>query len=183
MGSPEYEKLVWSVREAQVEDAKEMAQLQSRLWQETYMRPGQDERNECVFAEATGYLEQERVQKRASIIEETNADSSMQSYLVLEGPHGQIVGMLYGIHTADKQEIIALYIDRIYQRQGGGKGLVDAFLERCDSTRPVEVGVIDDNLDAQEFYKNVGFEVVLSSLHKFNEYMNEIVMMRSGEDS
>lgn len=73
---------------------------------------------------------------------------------------------------------MGIYVDRIYQREGGGTGLVNAFLERCDTTRPVEVGVIDDNLDAQEFYRNMGFEIVSNSLHKFNEYMHEIVMVR-----
>jgi GNAT superfamily N-acetyltransferase len=182
MRSPEYERLEWSVREARAEDAKEIAQLQSQLWQETYMRPGQDERNEYIFAESMGYLEHDRIQSRTSLIEEANKDQSTQSYFILEGPRGQIVGMLYGVHTAEKQEIAALFVDRVYQGEGGGKGLIDAFLYRCDETRPVELGVVDDNLNAQGFYERLGFEPAPNSLRKFDDYMNEIVMVRPGKN-
>jgi hypothetical protein len=119
--SAEYDKLSWSVRQARPDDAKSLAQLQSQLWQETYMRPGQDERNEYIFKEAMGYLEPDRIKEREEIIQEAREENSGQSYFVLEAADGEIVGMLYGVHTTEHQELVALYVSAIYQGNKGGR--------------------------------------------------------------
>jgi hypothetical protein len=58
---------------------------------------------------------------------------------------------------------------------------VAEFLKQCDKTRPIYVGVVDDNTKAQAFYANkqLGFEIIEGAERQFNDYMKEAIMVKS----
>jgi ribosomal protein S18 acetylase RimI-like enzyme len=85
---------------------------------------------------------------------------------VAEDEAGQVIGLLSASqrwtlwHTGPCALIEELAVDERARRQGVGRALIQAALDwaKAQGCSEVEVSTDHDNLDAQAFYRRLGFE-------------------------
>jgi ribosomal protein S18 acetylase RimI-like enzyme len=174
----------WSVGEDDPNDALEIATMQAKSMRDAYLRSDGDSRNELWRRFTDAYTTDERVELRAQLILRALANDNEELYLTSKTSDEKVVGMLYGYRAEGRQEIIALYTDSAYRRQGMGRALIEHFIKWSDQTEPIELGVLSDNIAAIQFYESVGFDVAPGSHHAFEliEGETEITMIRKGDD-
>lgn len=171
----------WRVEPAAPEDAEAIAAVQAKSFRDTYKK-ADPELNARIDEYADKFLEEERIQLRIQLILRALVNGDEGLYLSAIA-NDEVVGMLYGFKTDERQEIGALYTDKDYRGQGLGRALVERFIAWSDDSRPVSLGVIADNLKAQGFYRHLGFVDVPDSEHDFPgiEGLKEIRMERKGD--
>ncbi len=174
----------WYIENADPSDAFEIAKMQVQSMRDTYLCKGNDARNALWKAYTNAYLNDERVELREQLILRALDNTVKEVYLSAKTSTEEIVGMLYGYQTAERQELAVLYTDSNYRQRGLGKALIEEFIKWSDPARPIELGVISDNENAKGFYKHMGFEEVPNSEHDFAgiEGETEITMVRKGDE-
>jgi ribosomal-protein-alanine N-acetyltransferase len=82
--------------------------------------------------------------------------------LALDDPQGRLIGYGIGVLAADEGEILNLAIDTTARRQGLGRRLVDALVERMrkGGAEQVFLEVRRSNLAAIGLYRSAGFSVL-----------------------
>lgn len=173
----------WSFAEADPDDARDIADMQARSMMGAYFSSTDTERNKRLVAYVNEFITTERITLRKEFIKSAAA-SDNELYLAAKTTQQQIVGMLYGHKNEERQEIWALYTDQDYRRRGLGRALIERFIDWSDPQRPIQLGVLVDNLNAQAFYSELGFAKTDDPEHDFKpiEGMKEITMVRKGDE-
>ncbi|MBI3889553.1 GNAT family N-acetyltransferase [Candidatus Saccharibacteria bacterium] len=166
----------WTVATATPEQAEGLAAVQAAAMYDTYYRDGDDEFNALLKQGTELYLTADRLQLRRQLIEHASETTNDEIYLSVVNAIDEVIGILFG----KENELLVLYTDKKYRRQGIGRALLERYIDWSDHEKPIELGVIDDNLNAQKFYEHMGFRIVPDSLHPFADapMMNELTMIR-----
>lgn len=134
------------IREATIDDAEQKGRVHYKSWIETYTGLMSDE-----------YLDKMKVENCINI-----ARKYPENTLVAQ-INNEIVGFAcYGqckdTDMNDYGEIIAIYILKDYQKQGIGKMLMEACMNKLDCYNKICLWVLNTNYNAIGFYKKFGFQ-------------------------
>jgi ribosomal protein S18 acetylase RimI-like enzyme len=140
------------IRKALPDDAEGMLRVQQITWLATYPNKDEGITKEDVKAKldemAFGAIE-----RRRKHIKEEN--SSM--FYLIAAIHNQIIGMLMGTKSDNKNKLAALYIIPEYQGMGIGSQLMGKVLGWFDSDKKTVLEVAAYNSKAIAFYRKFGF--------------------------
>lgn len=143
------------IREAKVEDAAGMARVQVDSWRTTYTG--------ILSDEELSYLSYEDSERRwRTFIFRGTEPRNMSYFFVAENEAGQIVGYISGGRTKEydpdfQGELFAIYILQEYQRQGIGRRLTEALVEKLLQVEMTSmiVWVLAKN-PSRHFYETLG---------------------------
>lgn len=158
------------------EDAPAIAELHAESFKAAYLGENQ-ERNEKVLAEAAQFVTTSRILQRMELIQDSLVNSDEEFYHIATDENAVPIGLIYGFKTDTVQELSALYVATPYFGTGIAQDLVSVFIEWCDQTRPIELGVADDNFRAQRFYQKMGFLATNEPRESFYDFLHEIGMV------
>lgn len=156
-----------------------MAEMQRKIWIETYCKGNNIATDKEMLSYAISMTDDpERVAERARLIEAS--DHSDSTYYHIVRASGQPIGMVYGYKNDAHQELFALYVAKEFHRKGVATQLTTDLFRWFDPQRPVELGVVEDNIEAQQFYETLGFNPIPDSRVAFqgSEHVHEIRMIR-----
>lgn len=171
-----------TIKRSVPEDAPGLAYVQALSWFDTYRKDDNVERTTKALMAAAAYLQPERIEMRMSLIERAAANPDDELYLT--ATYGNTIrGVLYGTKTAEHQEIQVLYVAHEARQRGIGRALINTYLQWSDPTKPVELGVVTDNVGAQTFYEHMGFRLTDEPERNVSghHYLREVVMKRETE--
>lgn len=138
------------IRQAKPADATDIAKVHVLSWQDSY-RDLIDE----------DYLRQMQVGDRES--NWLRRLSEAEDIVLVAEQQGKIVGFVHGRKQRDPEssseaELCAIYILKEYQRQGIGRQLFQAFLEKIQEAgwHSMNIWVLEKNLNAGKFYQAMG---------------------------
>ena len=142
-----------TVRPARASDADRLQTMQSAL-----VEPAPDLLSAALAATT------ETPAEHASEPVVSIADSFVLLVSVADG--GRVVGYVLAV-TGAETHIAELVVEPTHRRQGRGRALVDAAIERGPS--PVSVHVAVDNDAARNLYESAGFSAVANTDEQFDE--------------
>ena len=152
---------------AKVEDVREIKQVLSETWIDTY----------------GPFLPVEVIQKVTSLWHSpetlaTEIENERVFFHVAKDEHGSIVGLLTAGRPSDDIVIIGrLYVLPGHQRQGIGGKLLEACITAFPGARRLRLEVEAQNVKGMAFYRKQGFEEVSRKEEKIEETTLEVVEM------
>ncbi len=144
------------IRQATIEDASRIAEIQVKTWQCAYKGQMPD-----------SLLDNLSVKKRTKGWEKILSNSIKDTYAYVEELNGKIVGWCTGGVTRDKDvsekvgELYGIYIDPEYIGKGGGSSLMKQILAtlKKDGYQKATLWVLTTNKKTREFYEKKGWRV------------------------
>lgn len=175
----------WEILKPGEIDVESSARMQAHSWLDTYLDPMQPDRNVEVHHAAEGFLMPSRLKLRHDLYRTAAVDPE-QFLRVAVTPEQQTIGLLYGYLKKDgaAYELSAFYVDKQFHGTGLAYDMTDEFFDWTDPAIATEVGVVEDNIRAQRFYRNVGFVETGEPAHPVRafgrefKYLREIDMIR-----
>ena len=74
-----------------------------------------------------------------------------------------------------------MYVEKNWHGKGVSTALMQKAIDWFDTTKPIELGVVQYNERAKAFYRKWGFEEVPNSETLFADKIPSILMVRKGE--
>ena len=160
----------WRVRAARVDDVDAMVQLQLATWRSDYAEwLGRD------FCDARF---EEHVRERLHGF--VAAHFPFRRTLILERGDEWAGFVAYGAGHGDPGEILSMYVSPQWRGQRGGAFLVHQAWEALAvrGLTPVQIAVLEQNLEAQRFYRRLGAcEVARGEFEINGRTFREIVLV------
>lgn len=175
-------QVAWMIEQPVPEYAAKIARVHGESFKTAYLRPGDEDHNAKVIAEATDFVTSERLEKRMELIKASMDNPQKEFFQIAMSDESEVLGFIYGFKAEEKQEILALYVDEQYFGGGVGRALVDAFIEWSDKDRPIELGVVKDNERAKRFYSKMGFRGLNDDRESHYDFLPETTMVRDQEE-
>lgn len=166
----------WMIKAPTPEDATALAHMHAESFKAAYLSEDAV-RNAKVLAQAAQFITLERIQARMELLQRSLTHTDEEFYSIATDAATVPIGLIYGYTTDEAQDLSALYVDPSYFGTGLAQELTKAFIDWCDKERPIELGVVEDNLRAQKFYYKMGFRAVTQPHESHYDYLHEIKMI------
>jgi RimJ/RimL family protein N-acetyltransferase len=164
------------IRPGTPEQAAGFAHMHAESFKAAYLS-GNEARNAEVLAEAARFVTPDRIRTRMELMQRSLANAKTEFFYTASDETGTPAGLIYGYKTDDIQELAALYVAAPYFGTGVAQDLTTAFVGWCDPGRRIELGVVEDNIRAQKFYRKMGFQAVNEPYNSHFAYLPEIKMV------
>ena len=158
------------------EEAEGSARMHAESFKSAFLSEN-EARNADVLAEAARFVTPDRIRARMELIQRSLENAENEFFYTATDTAGIPVGLIYGYKTDDIQELAALYVAVPYFGTGVAQDLTRAFIDWCDTSRRIELGVVEDNARAQRFYQKMGFQAVNEPYDSYYDYLKEIKMV------
>lgn len=139
------------IRKADINDAKDIANIHSTSWRATYAR-----------VLSAGYLEDTVPEERIQVWNDRLASEPDNQLVVVAEVDDEIIGFACAYYDQDPQwgnYLDNLHVVKAHQSQGVGRRLLGTIASWCHGRKPnsgLFLRVNYDNTNAQKFYKNLG---------------------------
>lgn len=146
-----------AIREAQSDDAEQLAALYKAAWRATYPNDEYGITRQDIEEKTKNWGNQDDIQRRRESIQ--NSDEYTLS--VVAEADGRIIGNSVFIRKPEKErnKLATMYVHPEYHGMGVGAALAKEGFQWLGSEKPVVLEVAKYNRRAIEFYRKFGFEI------------------------
>lgn len=164
------------IREATPEDVYAIRKFHARSWLETYPNEHAGVPKSWVLKRWQNWDTKEKLEESSRIIAEIIANKNQLYRIAVVG--NDVVALMHAARDGVTQELGGLYVDKRYQGRGLAQELMEQANSFWDSSRPVELSVVDYNERAKRFYEKQGFQKIYGSEYLHADKMPSIKMRR-----
>jgi len=160
------------------DDIEEATSMRLTSWFDAYL-------NEEVGVTSEWIAERNLTQitpEKNKLWKERLADTVHHAGWVAKDSSGKIIGSTTPYIDEDgRQDIGSMYVEKNWHGKGVSTALMQKAIDWFDTTKPIELGVVQYNERAKAFYRKWGFEEVPNSETLFADKIPSILMVRKGE--